>query len=170
MDCWETELYYVQYWSDRDNCKELRLLLSLFQRYKYGVIHGDDTVVGTKQTVTVCLQQKSTLVWDVMSCGLLEVDRCRGGIYCLHLQYEGNMDERLPNCTVSHPRWLKKKTWNEPYPPNWINPEGKLLSRLKLLILVWCILLRLLPIRKTKHLCSQLYLLYYLYYYTLQPT
>jgi hypothetical protein len=38
------------------------------------------------------------------------------------------------------------------------------------LILVWCILLRLLSIRKTKHLCSQLYLLYYLYYYMFRPT
>jgi hypothetical protein len=34
------------------------------------------------------------------------------------------------------------------------------------LILVWCILLHLLSIRKTKHLCSQLYLLYYPHFTT----
>jgi hypothetical protein len=38
-----------------------------------------------------------------------------------------------------------------------------------ILILVWCILLRLLSIRKTNHLCSQLYLLYYLHYYMFRP-
>jgi hypothetical protein len=37
---------------------------------------------------------------------------------------------------------------------------------LLILILVWCILLRLLTIRKMKHLCSQLYLLYYPHFTT----
>jgi hypothetical protein len=35
-----------------------------------------------------------------------------------------------------------------------------------ILILVWCILLRLLSIRKTKHLCSHLYSLYYPHFTT----